>query len=333
MITSNSVEKNIELLKEYYSWKRSIKLLDRIEKEVLDGKIDRAQVKAGLENAIMYLLLHADYDGKDLFELLTKPTLLYGFECIDIKGVTDEHGEKMMAIVNEESEIKKFDTETQKAPEITITAEQFTIGDFKVDRNQYVDKAYNFVAKKEGEEAAAAHLLRCALRYASIYSETRHIGPPQTVYDAFYKWGVRNEGFASPFNARVLGKEDAQFYSLFKDTDAVFGSGGSFFHLSEPHNPGHWSLDPPFLTETMDRVDKRIGEWRQKYPEIAILLIIPASHTPANKPDETVILKAGTHHYEGLAGTMNPLPVDVCIHRYGNLEGFSAETIIEGYTP
>ena len=42
-------------------------------------------------------------------------------------------------------------------------------------------------------------------------------------------WGVKCEGFASPLNCR-LGA--GHFCSAFPDTDAAFGSLGSFFNLS-----------------------------------------------------------------------------------------------------
>jgi len=45
-----------------------------------------------------------------------------------------------------------------------------------------------FVSSKTNDAAATNAILKSALRYGSIYSETRHIGPPQKVYDLFYKW-------------------------------------------------------------------------------------------------------------------------------------------------
>jgi hypothetical protein len=33
-----------------------------------------------------------------------------------------------------------------------------------------------------------------------------------------------------------------------------------------------------------------------------------------------------------LEGILKLLPVNVCIHRYGNIEGFSSDAILEGYS-
>ena len=64
--------------------------------------------------------------------------------------------------------------------------------------------------------------------------------------------GVRNEGFVSPATARFIGDEykDARYFSQFADTDAVFGSAGEFFHVTEdiksiPEKyPGNWVIGP-----------------------------------------------------------------------------------------
>lgn len=222
---------------------------------------------------------------------------------------------------------------TMEVPkEVKVDSSYFKVGNFKLKRNQYIDKAFNYVESNTDEAKAVNAILRSALRYGSIYAETRHIGPPQKVYDLFYDWGIRNEGFASPFNARLLEKPEAQFYSLFKDTDEIFGSAGSFFKLNHPKNPGHWCLDPPFTSELMTKVDSILKVWLETYENLSFILIIPESHIPVNQPDETVTLKKNIHHYEGLEGVLKPLPVNVCIHRYGKLDGFSTEAILEGYS-
>ncbi len=333
-MTTTLLEKaSLQVFQEYYAWKRSLLILDRLESEVFKGSYQKAKIKAGLENAIMKILLDLDDREKDIFKLMSMDYLAYGFECVGMDDVNTEIVELCKDVLDEEVSQKELSMPLQDIPQMEMDEEYIRMGDFSVKRNAYIDKAFHFVSEKEGKDKALMAVLRASLRYASIYSETRHIGPAQVVYDDFYKWGVRNEGFASPFNARLLGKKEAQFYSLFEDTDGIFGSGGSFFLLEKPQNPGHWCLDPPFLKETMDRADGYIGRWRVQYPEISILLIVPAWHQPANQPDETVLLKKGIHHIEGLAGTMNPLPVDVHIHRYGKMEGFSAEAIQQGYLP
>ncbi|NEV93161.1 CTD-interacting factor [Psychroflexus sp. YR1-1] len=317
-----------EVLTEYKHWALSRKILHEIFAS-LSSKAKRSQVKAGLENTLMNLLFTHQTSGADLFMKTDTDTITSGFGYADLRLNPEEAEDCLRLIKNTFSNT----TESVTGPEIVkVSSDAFEAGDFKLERNQYIDKAFNFVRSKTDEETAANAVLRSALRYASIYAETRHIGPPQEVYDLFYDWGIRNEGFASPFNARVLGKPEAKFYSLFKDTDEIFGSAGSFFNLDKPQNPGHWCLDPPFTKELMTSVDSILKDWLATYTDLSVLLIIPESHTPANRPDETVTLKKGIHYYEGLEGVLKALPVNVCIHRYGNLEGFSAEAILRGYS-
>ena len=316
------------LEKEYQKWNRNQHILEQIKERYASTQQEEAQWKAALENAIMYAVLRQSSYNPDLMLELSPQSIQHGLECVSLDSHADQSESLHQLIQNTAHDMLDHENGA-------ITAHRddrrFTVGQFQLERNSYIDKAFDFLASQKGAEEATRLLLTAAIRYASIYAETRHIGPPQSVYDDFYDWGIRNEGFASPFNARLLGKEEAQFYSLFPDTDQVFGSGGSFFRLSEPANPGHWSLDPPFLPETMQKVDQRIGEWRKRFPDTSILYIIPESHQPEIKPDETVTLKSGEHHYEGLSGIKKPLPVNVCIHRYGDLSGFSAQRIQEGY--
>lgn len=316
------------LEEEYLKWSRNKRILDEILRDNTSKDSERSQWKAAMENALMYAVFRQTTYDPDLMAQLDSKAIEHGFNCVSL----DESHAKIERL--RDFIIKTVESYRDKGieplnPKINPT--QLAVDDYKLKRNSYINKAYQFLVVNNGEEKALRILLTASLRYSSIYAETRHIGPPQSVYDAFYDWGIRNEGFASPFNARLLGKENAQFYSLFPDTDAPFGSGGSFFWLNEPKNDGHWSLDPPFLSETMDKVDTRIREWRAKYPEVSILYIIPESHIPAVTPDETVLLQSGIHHYEGLDGAKHPLPVNVCIHRYGTISDFDANVIIEGY--
>lgn len=316
------------LEKEYHNWQRNQQILGEINQKYASGQKEAYQWKAALENALMYAVLRQNSYNPDLMAEVTPRSIQHGLDCVSLESYADQSEALYQFIQNTVREKGGDESAPLKAHR---DDKKFSVGEFQLKRNSYIDKAYDFLAEQKGPEEATRLLLTAAIRYASIYAETRHIGPPQSVYDDFYNWGVRNEGFASPFNARLLGKEQAQFYSLFPDTDQVFGSGGSFFRLSEPVNSGHWSLDPPFLPETMRRVDERIGEWRKQFPDTSILYIIPESHTPGITPDETVTLHAGKHHYEGLDGLKQPLPVNVCVHRYGSLPGFSAERIQKGY--
>lgn len=317
-----------EVVNEYKQWTLSRKVLDEVF-TFLSFKGNRSQVKAGLENTLMNVLLNHQITGQDLFLRVDSALIRSGFSYANL-DLNKKEVRDCVDLIQDTFENYAGSFYLPKTIEVSL--DEFYLGDYKLKRNQYVDKAFGFVKLKSDVETAANAVLRSALRYGSIYAETRHIGPPQKVYDMFYDWGIRNEGFASPFNARLLGKPESQFYSLFKDTDEVFGSAGSFFNLNQPENPGHWCLDPPFTSEIMSKVDSILKDWLGIYKKLSFLLIIPESHTPANTPDESVTLKRNIHQYEGLEGVLKPLPVNVCIHRYGELEGFSAEAILEGYS-
>lgn len=324
----NSNDIHPEVKDEYQHWRLSQQILEDVI-HYLSAKGNKSQVKAGLENTLMNLQPSHEIYGQDLFLNTDFNSIKSGFEYAKLM-LTEFEVQHCFQLIQSAS--NTFFKNIKPPLLAKINAEHFEIGVFELKRNQYIDKAFEFVKSKSDATIAANAVLRSALRYASIYAETRHIGPPQKVYDLFYDWGIRNEGFASPFNARLLGKPDAQFYSLFKDTDEIFGSAGSFFKLRRPENPGHWCLDPPFTSEIMTKVDHILKDWLATYKTLSFLLIIPESHSPANPPDETVTLKKDIHHYEGLEGGLKPLPVNVCIHRYGQFDDFSAEAILKGYS-
>ena len=129
-----------------------------------------------------------------------------------------------------------------------------------------------------------------------------------------------------------LGKEHAGFFSAFPQTDAIFGSRGSFFHADWKDFDGAWCVDPPFLEETLSRVDAIVGRWREEGCP-PVLFIGPSSYEMKTPFDEEIRLLKGTHFYEGLDGQLHPLPMDVSIWRFGEIEGFDVERIVSGYLP
>jgi hypothetical protein len=314
------------LSNEYQNWKYSQKLIESICETL--KKYEIAHLKAGLENSLINSLQGDEaFDIYNTFKKLDLTNLIDGFKYTEIQLSTSD----LEIILNL---IRVTEKNTTDSSEISITVDDksLSIADFKLTRNQYVDKAINYVAKKHNLNKAYESTLIAALRYASIYAKTRHIGPPQDVYDLFCDWGIKNEGFASPFNARLLGKDNCKFYSLFKETDFIFGSEGSFFDQEKPTNPGHWSLDPPFTTEIIEITEAKLKKWIKLYPSISFLLIIPASYQLKIKPNETIRLSKNVHSYEGLEGVKKKLPLDVNIHRFGEIEKFSVEAIKNAYT-
>lgn len=281
-----------------------------------------------LENALMHTLLHDEVARpKALWHRVDAAALAVGLGCGGIDGTGLAEGLALGI-----AETLRDPIRPAALPAPTVSPDRFSIGGFALLRNPWVDRAWQVVADRESGGFATEAVLAAGLRYAALLARTRHIGPPRRVYDAFYTWGVRNEGFASPFNARLLGRPGARFFSACGDVDAPFGSRGSFFGAKATPGEGAWCLDPPFLPATIARAEARIGTWRA-HGGPAALLIIPASHAVDIAPDETVVLRKGVHVYEGLAGTEHPLPVDVAVHRYGELPGFDARVVEEGYLP
>ena len=84
----------------------------------------------------------------------------------------------------------------------------------------------------EEEEQFRSDLLVLLLRYQSLDGGGFQCALPPPVFSRLKSlWGVEFEGFASPLNAS-LGA--GRYCSAFADTDAPFGSLGSFFSLRTP---------------------------------------------------------------------------------------------------
>ncbi|MEN0062571.1 MAG: CTD-interacting factor [Myxococcota bacterium] len=316
------------LLREYAAWRFGQRLLTVTRAIFASWGWPVRRASVALENALMHTLVDdAVADPARLWPRVDGEACQVGFACI---GREDDARAEALARALSQSLSEDSIGLPPGPPQVTDDA--FSIGAFQLERNRWVERAWRHVADRDGPEAATEAVLRCALRYAALFAETRHIGPPQRVYDDFYAWGVRNEGFAQPFNARLLGKPGARFFSACADVDLPFGSAGNFFTEAKPDGTGAWCLDPPFLPDTIRKVEERIAAWRALPDGPAVLFIIPWSHELSVKPDESVRLMSGKHVYEGLEGTQKPLPVDVAIHRFGELDGFDAGAILAGYT-
>ena len=326
-MTKDTHEYATDLAGVYRDWLHSRHLLQQTIETL--SNLKPAQVEVVLENAVMHRLLHSvGPKVPELFAEVDREALAHGFEAIE-HAATDKDYDAILAIIGQ-----AWPTEPPtEVPNPRLTDEALVVGAFTQPLVTPVKRLIEEAMSHYEESVALDYVARCALRYASIYAKPRHIGPPQGVYDDFYAWGVRNEGFASPFNARLLGSESGKFFSAFKDTDGVFGSQGSLFQADRRDHPGAWCLDPPFLPKTMQRTVNTIRKWRAEENCPPVLLIVPSSFQPDYEPEETVHLKAGHHCYTGLDGVLSPLPVDVSIHRYGEMEGFSATKIQEGYLP
>ena len=125
--------------------------------------------------------------------------------------------------------------------------------------------------------AAVAALVRALLRYEAALSGSQQLGLPREAFAALYALGVRNEGFASPFNSRMvaLDKPDTRFCSLFLDTDAPFGSLGPFQLVDMAAHPGGWTINPPYVEALMDAAVAKLLDALGR-SKVSIFLLLPA---------------------------------------------------------
>lgn len=116
-------------------------------------------------------------------------------------------------------------------------------------------------------------VLRAILRYEVVLGRGQQWGLTQAHFDDLYSCGVRNEGFASPLNSRLLGKPDAHFCSLFPDTDSVFGSLGDFFLVKFSDHKGGWQVNPPFIESLLNHAAAKVIRELDAEPNVVFFLM------------------------------------------------------------
>lgn len=155
-----------------------------------------------------------------------------------------------------------------------------------------------------------AVLVMC-MRYASMLSGGQQWSIPREQYDFLYNdYKVRNEGFASPLNSKLMGKPGAHFCSMFLDTDQVFGSIGNFFdaNMTEYQN-NSWAVNPPFVEDILLRSAQKCLAEADKATEskksLFVFYIMPAWRDceayvllNSTRTAHKEILKRKTYFYE-----------------------------------
>jgi len=94
------------------------------------------------------------------------------------------------------------------------------------------------------------------------------------VFDVLLEgFGCRTECFASPFNCRY-----ERFCSAFPDTDATFGSLGSFFDFDPTSEGGCFQANPPFISGFIEMMQERMdGHLRSTSGKpLMFIVFIPA---------------------------------------------------------
>lgn len=107
--------------------------------------------------------------------------------------------------------------------------------------------------KKDHDKTKYKIITILMLRYATFEINSNHCAIMRNVYDYLYNnLGIKGEGFSSPFNSKLIEKNDTIICSLFRDTDRYFGSIGQF-HLNVILNNQHinWTLNPPYFYKTI----------------------------------------------------------------------------------
>ena len=115
------------------------------------------------------------------------------------------------------------------------------------------------------------------IRYSCLLPRGQQWSIPNKIYRKIVeKYDINFEGFASPMNSQLLGilGKNTEFCSLFRDTDACFGSKGSFFTQNLVNK--RCIINPPYILDIINRTINycQIQCYRAKKEEKDILMII-----------------------------------------------------------
>jgi hypothetical protein len=166
-------------------------------------------------------------------------------------------------------------------------------------------------------------VVRMLLYYAAAFSQGQQWGAPQAHIDYLYEeHGVRNEGFASPINSRLLGKKGARFFSAFPEVDRPFGSVGRFFDRAMGARDGGWFINPPFIETILARAAEEVVTYfslsqKQKSP---VFFVMPAwrdsqAYETLHALSEELSRKSGSSH------SAQELELGRNQHAYENIHG------------
>lgn len=163
------------------------------------------------------------------------------------------------------------------------------------------------------EEVKDLLMLNMIARYESLINRHRTFNLPTAFYKVLKdKYGIKNEGFASPMNARLVVIEflekgrvdDCTYNSLFFDTDEPFGSKGNFF-LAGDNELCDSTAIMALSFVLYPRIYKKI--WRMR-PECRIFTVKAGQDIDFNDPNwHTRHIEAKDIHYEDHAKQEVPI--------------------------
>ena len=134
------------------------------------------------------------------------------------------------------------------------------------------NRTHNYRNHEKANEQMNTKMLNMLLRYQGIMGDTGQHGQlPRTVFNVLKSdFNCTCECFASPLNHYY---ED--YCSPFADTDAAFGSLGSFFDLEADH--GCFEVNPPFYIRD-DIVERHMLELLKRGQGLCFIVIFPTPH-------------------------------------------------------
>ena len=172
-MTKDTHEYATDLAGVYRDWLHSRHLLQQTIETL--SNLKPAQVEVVLENAVMHRLLHSvGPKVPELFAEVDREALAHGFEAIE-HAATDKDYDAILAIIGQ-----AWPTEPPtEVPNPRLTDEALVVGAFTQPLVTPVKRLIEEAMSHYEESVALDYVARCALRYASIYAKTRHIGPPK----------------------------------------------------------------------------------------------------------------------------------------------------------
>lgn len=227
----------MSVVEEYICWQLSLTLL----KFVQDGCNEKQAYE--MKNILERWLISTYNDIESVDEKMIS-------EIIEKKLASADAARELMEKV---LEIKQNFVCPESSHDIVVSRKDIKYGQY----NRSIDPRIQYLLSKGQSDQVVIMLLR----YESILPGGQHWGVPWTVTDYLYELGFRNEGFASPLNSRFIDKPNGKFCSLFLDTDAQFGSLGSFFLIKIKDHPGGWLINPPMIASLLDSILEKIEEF------------------------------------------------------------------------
>lgn len=241
----------IKLEKEYNNYKTFLsinKLFDGSKKA--KKKYDNAIERFLLSRAQLYKQPYAFYkitsiDEKTFEELeIEMEHKKFKNENIDKKYIIKQ----IKKLINENFEINDKITNNNVNPTFDLTKKIIVYKDF-------VFPIYHRIKLLLKKTLDLTNVCICILRYLSIGAAGQQCTLPKATYNLLYeKYNVKNEGFGSPFNSKLINYENTRFGSLFYDTDHFFGSIGKFSldNLINKNFKGNWSVNVPYIPKIID---------------------------------------------------------------------------------